>query len=60
MRWPDLRLTVDEPADYELVRRTFETLHAENGKGRTVIQPLLSRAPPALQPAERIAPVAAL
>lgn len=27
LRWPDLRLTVDEPADYELVRRVFETLY---------------------------------
>lgn len=27
MFWPGLRLTVDEPADYELVRRVFETLH---------------------------------
>ncbi len=25
--WPELRLTVDEPADYELVRRIFESLH---------------------------------
>lgn len=25
--WPDLRLTVDEPADYELVRRVFEALY---------------------------------
>ena len=28
LRWPDLRLTVDEPADYELVRRVFEALHS--------------------------------
>jgi spore coat polysaccharide biosynthesis protein SpsF len=28
MNWPALRLTVDEPADYELVRRVFETLYA--------------------------------
>lgn len=28
MNWPDLRLTVDEPADFELVRRVFETLHS--------------------------------
>jgi spore coat polysaccharide biosynthesis protein SpsF len=27
MHWPELRLTVDEPADYELVRRVFETLY---------------------------------
>jgi spore coat polysaccharide biosynthesis protein SpsF len=28
MNWPELRLTVDEPADFELVRRVFETLYA--------------------------------
>lgn len=28
MNWPELRLTVDEPADYELVRRVFETLYS--------------------------------
>jgi spore coat polysaccharide biosynthesis protein SpsF len=28
MKWPELRLTVDEPADFELVRRVFETLYA--------------------------------
>ena len=27
LHWPDLRLTVDEPADYELVRRVFEALY---------------------------------
>lgn len=27
MRWPELRLTVDEPADYEVVRRIFEELY---------------------------------
>lgn len=27
MFWPDLRLTVDEPEDYELVRRIFEALY---------------------------------
>lgn len=27
LTWPDLRLTVDEPSDYELVRRVFETLY---------------------------------
>jgi spore coat polysaccharide biosynthesis protein SpsF len=26
-QWPELRLTVDEPADYELVRRVFEELY---------------------------------
>jgi spore coat polysaccharide biosynthesis protein SpsF len=26
-RWPELRVTVDEPADYELVRRVFEHLY---------------------------------
>jgi spore coat polysaccharide biosynthesis protein SpsF len=25
--WPELRLTVDEPTDYEVVRRVFEELH---------------------------------
>jgi spore coat polysaccharide biosynthesis protein SpsF len=27
LHWPELRLTVDEPADYELVRRVFEHLY---------------------------------
>jgi spore coat polysaccharide biosynthesis protein SpsF len=27
LRWPDLRLTVDEPEDYELIRRVFEALY---------------------------------
>jgi hypothetical protein len=27
MRRPELRLTVDEPADYELVRRLFDGLY---------------------------------
>jgi spore coat polysaccharide biosynthesis protein SpsF len=27
VNWPELRLTVDEPADYELARRVFETLY---------------------------------
>ena len=27
LRWPELRLTVDEPADYDLVRRVFERLY---------------------------------
>jgi spore coat polysaccharide biosynthesis protein SpsF len=27
LRWPELRLTVDEPADYELVRRVFDALY---------------------------------
>jgi spore coat polysaccharide biosynthesis protein SpsF len=27
LRWPELRLTVDEPADYELVRRVFDRLY---------------------------------
>ena len=30
MRWPELRLTVDEPADYEVVRRIYEALYPEN------------------------------
>lgn len=39
LRWPELRLTVDEPADYELVRRVFEYLHplqADFGAGEVV------------------------
>ena len=27
LRWPELRLTIDEPADYDLVRRVFERLY---------------------------------
>lgn len=27
LHWPELRLTVDEPEDYEVVRRVFETLY---------------------------------
>lgn len=27
LRWPELRLTVDEPADYELIRRVFEAFY---------------------------------
>lgn len=27
MHWPELRLTVDEPADYEVVRRIYEALY---------------------------------
>jgi spore coat polysaccharide biosynthesis protein SpsF len=30
LHWPELRLTVDEPADYELVRRVFEALYPAN------------------------------
>jgi spore coat polysaccharide biosynthesis protein SpsF len=30
MHWPDLRLTVDEPADYEVVRRIYEALYPAN------------------------------
>jgi spore coat polysaccharide biosynthesis protein SpsF len=30
LHWPELRLTVDEPADYELVRRVFEALYPVN------------------------------
>jgi len=30
LRWPGLRLTVDEPADYELVRHVIETLYPVN------------------------------
>jgi spore coat polysaccharide biosynthesis protein SpsF len=45
MRWPDLRLTVDEPEDYELVRRVFETLHPERPHftGRDVVTLLRQR-----------------
>ena len=28
--WPDLRVTVDEPVDYEVVRRIYETLYPTN------------------------------
>ena len=30
MHWPELRLTVDEPADYEVVRRIYEALYPAN------------------------------
>ena len=30
MHWPELRLTVDEPADYEVVRRIYDTLYPAN------------------------------
>jgi len=30
LRYPGLRLTVDEPADYELVHRIYDALHAAN------------------------------
>ena len=30
MNWPDLRLTVDEPADYEVVRRVYDALYPSN------------------------------
>jgi spore coat polysaccharide biosynthesis protein SpsF len=30
MHWPALRLTVDEPADYDLVRRIYDTLYPAN------------------------------
>jgi spore coat polysaccharide biosynthesis protein SpsF len=30
MHWPQLRLTVDEPADYEVVRRVYEALYTAN------------------------------
>jgi spore coat polysaccharide biosynthesis protein SpsF len=46
LRWPDLRLTVDEPADYELVRRVFETLYPGNPNfGAAEILELLRRQP---------------
>ena len=46
LRWPELRLTVDEPADYELVRRVFEHLYPTQpdfGAGEVVA--LLRRQP---------------
>jgi spore coat polysaccharide biosynthesis protein SpsF len=30
LKWPELRLTVDEPADYEVVRRVFDELYPGN------------------------------
>lgn len=30
MHWPQLRLTVDEPADYEVVRRIYDELYPKN------------------------------
>lgn len=30
LHWPELRLTVDEPADYEVVRRIYEALYPSN------------------------------
>jgi spore coat polysaccharide biosynthesis protein SpsF len=30
LHWPDLRLTVDEPADYEVVRQVYEALYPAN------------------------------
>lgn len=30
MHWPELRLTVDEPADYEVVRRVYDALYLAN------------------------------
>jgi spore coat polysaccharide biosynthesis protein SpsF len=46
MRWPELRLTVDEPADYELVRRIFEALYPVDPKfGLADVFALLHRHP---------------
>jgi spore coat polysaccharide biosynthesis protein SpsF len=46
LRWPELRLTVDEPADYELVRRVFEELYpAKPDFGVADVLALLRRKP---------------
>ncbi len=46
LRWPELRLTVDEPADYELVRRVFEHLYpAEPDFGAKEVVATLRRQP---------------
>lgn len=46
LHWPELRLTVDEPADYELVRRVFETLYPANpGFSATDVLGLLRQHP---------------
>jgi spore coat polysaccharide biosynthesis protein SpsF len=46
LRWPELRLTVDEPADYELVRRVFEALYpAQPDFGVADVVALLRRNP---------------
>jgi spore coat polysaccharide biosynthesis protein SpsF len=45
MHWPQLRLTVDEPADYELVRRIYDALYPVNPAftARDVVALLRSR-----------------
>lgn len=45
LHWPDLRLTVDELADYELVRRVFEVLYSKRPDfgARDVIELLRGR-----------------
>jgi spore coat polysaccharide biosynthesis protein SpsF len=46
LHWPELRLTVDEPADYELVRRVFEHLYpAAPDFGAAEVVALLRRKP---------------
>jgi len=46
MRWPTLRLTVDEPADYELMRRIFEALYPAHPKfGAADVLALVRRNP---------------
>jgi spore coat polysaccharide biosynthesis protein SpsF len=46
LRWPELRLTVDEPADYELVRRVFDALYpAQPDFGITHVFALLRKNP---------------
>jgi spore coat polysaccharide biosynthesis protein SpsF len=46
LHWPELRLTVDEPADYELVRRVFEHLYpAKPDFGTAEVVALLRQRP---------------
>jgi spore coat polysaccharide biosynthesis protein SpsF len=46
LHWPELRLTVDEPADYELVRRVFEHLYpAKPDFGAAEVVALLRQRP---------------
>jgi spore coat polysaccharide biosynthesis protein SpsF len=46
LRWPELRLTVDEPADYELVRRVFDHLYpVQPNFGATEVVTLLRQRP---------------
>jgi spore coat polysaccharide biosynthesis protein SpsF len=46
LHWPELRLTVDEPADFELVRRVFEHLYpAKPDFGAAEVVALLRQRP---------------